>query len=206
MTIKERNQRETANSFAAQSDGVVPTGKDDPGLAFLSDELADDDTFTLVCRALHNVDDEIAIGASLVLGRMKDVRAVPFLLRALLTTDRKRAEAVMWSLGEIGDESALPFLLTALKANFIPRSAILALGKIGSPNAVDAILGSLGSTDEAVRLLAVKAIGQIRFGQNDGLITRASNTLTTRLGSEASRRVKLLLAVVKNRLEKSLEQ
>jgi HEAT repeat protein len=127
-------------------------------------------------------------------------------LKALLTNDHKRAEAIMWSLGEIGNEAALPFLLTALQANFIPKSAILALGKIGSPDAVEAILDSLCSDDEAVRLLCVKAIGQIRFGAKSPLISKASHTISARLESEASRRVKLLLAVVKHRLEKTLEQ
>lgn len=205
MTTKERNQIETNKSFPSADDGTKSRPYN-PGMAFLVEELSDNDTFLVVCRALFSGDHEVAIGAALVLGRMKAQRAVPYLLRALLTTDQKRAEAVMWSLGEIGDETAIPFLLNALSANFIPRSAILALGKIGSPKTVDAILESLGDTDEAVRLLAVKAIGQIRFGRNDGLISRASHSLSMRLTHEASRRVKLLLAVVKSRLEKSLEQ
>ncbi len=204
MTTKQSNQPiDTDDSLLFDS---ALDERHDPGLAFLMEELIDEETFSSVCRALFNVDNEVAIGASLVLGRMKDARAVPFLLRALLTTDLRRAEAVMWSLGEIGDESALPFLLMALDEDFVPRSAILALGKIGSPNSVDAILSSLNNTDEAVRLLAVKALGQIRFGSNEFLIAKARSSLSMRLSREASRRVKLLLAVVKRRLEKNLEQ
>jgi HEAT repeat protein len=205
MTMKERNQQESDSSFASRSGDAAKTQRYDPSVAFLLKELADEDTFALVCRALSNVDDEIAIGAALVLGRMKDMRSVPFLVRALLTTHHKRAEAIMWSLGELGDKRALPFLLTALQSDFVPKSAIIALGKIGSPDAADALFACLNSDDEAIRLLSVKAIGQIRFDSNDKIFSKARYAISTRLSNEASRRVKLLLAVVKSRLEKSIE-
>lgn len=175
------------------------------GLAFLAKEFADKENFFSICRALFHLDHEICIGASLVLGHMKDKRAIPYLLRALLTTDQKRAQAFMWSLGEIGDDAAIPFLLAALRAKFVPKSAILALGKIGHPRTVDALLERLNDDDEAVRLLAVKALGQIRFGQDNLLINRAKTGIKLQLTQEGSRRVKLLLSVIKNRLEKSLE-
>lgn len=204
--MKQRDQEEHEAFFAAKAQEVATPKINDAEFARLIKELANDDTFFLICQALFNAEDEIAIGASLILGRIRDKRAVPFLLKALLTNNHKRGEAIMWSLGEIADIAALPFLLTALRANFIPKSAILALGKIGSRDAVDAILQNLGSSDEAVRLLAVKAIGQIRFFHDDDLKSKASHSLAERLLSEASRRVKLLLAVVKSRLEMTTAQ
>lgn len=176
-----------------------------PGLNFLLKELADDDNFYSVCRALQHGDHEISIGASLALGHLKDDRALPFLLRAVLTTDSKRAEAVIWALGEIGDEAALPYLLTALRARFVPKSALLALGKIGSPEILDGILLSLEDDDETVRLLSAKALLQIRFQHDVTLITKASHAINSRLAHETSRRVKLILSVNKSRLLKAVD-
>lgn len=173
--------------------------------ASISGDFLNETNFQLVCRALFHLDHEISIGASLVLGHIKEKRAVPFLLRALLTTDQKRAQAVMWSLGEIKDEAAVPFLLSALTANFVKKSAILALGKIGSPKTVDAILENLNDSDETIRLLAVKALLQIRFGQDHTIISKTKQLLKVQMACEASRRVKLLLSVLKDRLEKVLE-
>jgi HEAT repeat protein len=201
MTTKERDQLESVRSHDVNKNRII-----DPGIAFLIKELSDEETFSLVCRALANTDHEVAIGAALVLGHMKNNQAIPYLLRALLTTDERRAQAVMWSLGEIGDETAIPFLLNALDAGFVPKSAILALGKIGSFQAVDALLRALNDSEETVRLLAVKALGQIRFAGNNGLVAKATNSLSVQMSCESSRRVKLLLAVVKGRLERSLEQ
>lgn len=176
------------------------------GLLFLLNELTDDDNFFQVCQALFHHDQEISIGASLALGHMKDPRATPYLLRALLTEQEKRAEAIIWALGEIGDEAAVPFLTHALNAQFVPKSAILALGKIGSPDAVETILCNLRDSDEIIRLLAAKALSQIRFNDDFNLIRRICGALNEQLMHECSRRVKLMLSVVRSKLDKAIRQ
>jgi HEAT repeat protein len=172
---------------------------------FLLQELTDDESFFLVCKALFHEDHEIAIGASLALGHVKDQRALPYLLRAVLTVDEKRAEAVIWALGELGDASALPFLQAALKARFVPKSTLLALSKIGSPTTVEVVLPYLEDHDEAIRLLAVKALSRVRLGHDVVLITTMSHAINARLIGETSRRIKLMLLVLKNLLDKAID-
>jgi HEAT repeat protein len=172
------------------------------GLVFLLKELTNEENFLLVCKALIHNDYEISIGAALALGHMKDIRAVPYLLRAVLTTDQKRAEAIIWALGEIGDESAVPFLVAALEANFVPKSVMLALGKIGSVRTIDIILETLKNADETLRILAVKALAVAPFETEQSLVVKIKIALNTRLVVESSRRVKLMLSVIKSRLEK----
>ncbi|HXW53542.1 MAG TPA: HEAT repeat domain-containing protein [Myxococcota bacterium] len=176
-----------------------------PNLEFLLKELADDESFFLICYALFHHDAEISIGASLVLGHLRDSRALAYLLRALLTTDLKRAEAVMWALGEIGDEISVPFLLKAINARFAIKSAILALGKIGSKAIAGAMLKSLADQDEAVRVLAAKALSQVRFDDDFETISSLLPVLKSHLTTETSRRVKLMVAVTCSRLEKTME-
>ena len=176
-----------------------------PKLNFLLQEFMDDERFYLVCKALFHEEQEVAIGASLALGHKKDLRALPYLLRAVLTMDEKRAEAVMWALGELGDEAALPFLKAALEANFVPKSTLLALGKIGSPSMVLAILACLGDHDESVRLLAVKALSQCQLGHDILLIRKVSQVIKDHLVHETSRRIRLLLLVLINLLDKVLD-
>lgn len=180
--------------------------KSNPGLSFLLKELEDEENFTLVCHALFHEDLEISIGASLVLGYQRDARSLPYLLRAFLTKEQKRAEALVWALGEIKDESAVPFLLAALSAGFVSKSVILALGKIGSLEAMDAILGSLNDRDETIRLLATKALGQLSYDSDTTKATKVCFALKARLAHEASRRVKLLLAATSGRLIRMIEQ
>lgn len=207
MTNREKDSIDSDFAFDNTSKKISRTAsiKNQTGVSFLLTKLVEKDNFLLVCRAVFHAEHEISIGACLVLGRKRDRRALPYLLRALLTTDRQRAEAVVWALGEIGDDSSIPFLLSALHANFVAKSAILALGKIGSPKAADAILGRLADNDETVRVLAAKALGQIRFVNDIKLNSRTILALKARIPHETSRRVKLLLVLICSRLEKTVE-
>lgn len=206
MTIKEKETSYEEILSMTSAHAGSPKDHQQAGLWFLLKEIADDESFLSVCSALAHEDNEISIGASLVLGHLRDQRALPYLLRALLTTDQKRAEAIMWALGEIGDESSIPFLIEALNANFLTKSAILALGKIGSPVSIKPILKSLSDHDEGIRVLAAKALGQIRYNQDAQIISDMLPMLKARLSQETSRRVKLLVAVICSRLEKTIEQ
>jgi HEAT repeat protein len=205
MSIKEKEPLYEEALSVGSGEGAVKDNQQ-AGLWFLLKEIADDESFLLVCSALSHEDSEISIGASLVLGHLRDQRALPYLLRALLTTDQKRAEAIMWALGEIGDESSIPFLIEALNANFLTKSAILALGKIGSPSSIKPILKSLSDNDEGIRVLAARALSQIRYDRDVQLIADMLPMLKARLCEETSRRVKLLVAVIYSRLEKTIEQ
>lgn len=165
--------------------------------------LAEQGTFLAICQALSSKESELVIGAALVLGRMSDKRAVPFLLRAFLTTDGRKAQAIAWALGELGDAQAVPFLEEALQASFIPKSAIIALGKIGASAALSSLLKCLEQRDELLRTLAVKSIGHLCFGDEQNLRAQAIEMLSLHEKKESSRSVRLLIRVTCMRLEKN---
>ncbi len=190
--------------------GEKLTANPDPCLEFLMDgqekqipfsHLRKEDTFYAICQALNSADLEVAIGASLVLGHMHDKRALPFLLEAFLTTNGKKAQAVAWALGEIRDPQAVPFLLEALVAQFIPKSSIIALGKIGASSSLEVLINCLNNSDETVRVLAVKSIGQLHYVGKE-LKTKALSALMKHLLHEVSRAVRLAICVTSARLEK----
>lgn len=157
--------------------------------------------FLLVCKALVHEDNQIAVGAALALGRMKDKRALPYLLRAMLTVDERRAEAVVWALGELGDEASLPFLQACLNERFAIKSVLVALGKIGSPTLTKPLLIHLDDPDETIRLLTIKALLTVRFAHG-GLTSSVHNAVLYRLTHETSRRVRFLLVVLKGMLDR----
>ncbi len=164
--------------------------------------LVQEDSFYAICQSLNSKELEVAIGASLVLGRLRDERALPFLLEAFLSTNGKKAQAVAWALGELADARAVPFLTEALAAKFIPKSSIIALGKIGASSSLDVLINCLKDRDETLRALAVKSIGQLRYGTQMELKARAVSVLMEQLRREVSRAVRLAICVTCARLEK----
>lgn len=90
---------------------------------------------TLIGIVDNSQEDLIVRGrAALMLGKLKDGRAVPPLIRAL--------EA--------------PGFLT-------PYNAAQALGKIGDPRAIDALLSFAGNSNDKTRAAAVEALGQLGY-------------------------------------------
>ncbi len=164
--------------------------------------LAEQGTFFAICQALSSSDPDLVIGAALVLGRMNDKRAVPFLLRAFLTPDGKKAQAIAWALGELGDAQAVPFLEEAILASFIPSSAIIALGKIGVRSSLPILLACLEEKDELLRALAAKSIGRLCFEGESEPRDRALTKLKAHETKEPSRSVRLLIRATCMRLEK----
>lgn len=164
--------------------------------------FCEEETFYAICHALKSADHEVSTGAALVLGRIKDKRALPFLLSAMLTTNVKKAQAIAWALGELKDPRATPFLVEALSQDFIAKSAIVALGKIGSLDSLDILLRSLKHRDENQRALVVKAIGQLSYGNHYELKSKTVGTLMRHLAGESSRTVRLAICVISARLEK----
>ncbi len=68
-------------------------------------------------------------------------------------------------VGRIGDETSIPFLQKAITARFAVKSAILALGKIGSPVIAATMLKGLADKDETIRVLAAEALSQVALRQ-----------------------------------------
>lgn len=171
---------------------------------FSYSSLRAEGNFEAICGALSHESIDIAVGASIVLGHLQDERALPYLLQALLTTGGRKAQAVSWALGELGHESALPFLTEALSSNFIPKSAIVALGKIGAPASIGILERWLFVGDEITRALAARALGQLKFDGNRKLIERTHAALKKQLKVECARSVKLVICAYALRLERLL--
>lgn len=155
-----------------------------------------------ILSAIFSQDEEIAIGAAIVLGRLKETLAVPYLIKALLTNNHKKAQAIMWALGEIGDETATLYLLEALSAGFAPKSAIRALTKLRSPQCLEVMINSLNAQDESVRALSAKCIYTILDNNKLKNHMLVHDILHKKLNNETSRRVKLIISLTINIINK----
>lgn len=97
-------------------------------------------------------------------------------LRALLADhDHLVAEAAAWALGERNDRDAVPLLITMTTSHEEPlcrESAVAALGAIGDPSAVPAILTAC-SDKPAIRRRAVLALAPFDGPAVEGAIDKA---------------------------------
>lgn len=118
---------------------------------------------------LNNSDINIHIIAAMLLGEMKDDRAVEPLIGAVdfrleqqpLDAEKLRIEAVS-ALGEIGDARAVQPLITALKdsSSLVRERAARALKKIGT-EAVEPLNRTLIEQDVDIQINAVMILGDI---------------------------------------------
>jgi HEAT repeat protein len=147
----------------------------------------------LLC-ALKHKEKAVIIGASLVLGRLKDERAVPSLIRAFLTTDREVGAAVAWALGQCGSACAVPFLLTAVQKGFVVSNACEALGLVGCIDALPVLFHTLISIHEDERVFAAKALGQLSLKCGRPERDKILESLAP-LSTDFSRKVRMSAAV-----------
>ena len=174
-------------------------------------------------RALHDPDPEVVMFAASTLGRTRDRSAIPHLagilkhddinvcqaaieslgeLRAVSTLDAL-AEllkghswlrfAVVHTLGEIGDPRSIPTLIPLLKDEHLRDGAIVALGKIGGLEVIDALVHQLdASRSPADFTFCLEALGSALVRLADprvllplpswaALSKRATTTLAPRL-------------------------
>jgi HEAT repeat protein len=115
-------------------------------------------------HALEKGPDPVTAAAALTLGRHSVSEAEAPLSRMLgdetrsLTVRAAAAEA----LGDLGSSSAAESLSRAARANLPPlrRSAVTALGRIGTEVALRVVLTALGDSDSDVRSAAVQALSK----------------------------------------------
>ncbi len=117
--------------------------------------------------AVKHTDAHVRVEAAGALGRVgADREKVVAALIALLKDDPEREvrRSVAGALGEIGPAAApaVPTLREALRGEgggwWVAADAI---GKIGGPDAVPALVEALGSKDNDVRLTAIKRLGEL---------------------------------------------
>jgi HEAT repeat protein len=114
-------------------------------------------------RLLDDRDDMVVEAACFAIGETRDERAVPALVRIATThEDPLCRESAVAALGAIGDPDSLPALLAALNDRAqIRRRAVIALAAIESAESDAAIRGCLSDRDWQVRQAAEDLLGVI---------------------------------------------
>ncbi|MGA1794476.1 MAG: HEAT repeat domain-containing protein [bacterium] len=109
---------------------------------------------------LKDGDEEVRMFSAAILGDIRDPAAVEDLINALNDPDDNVRHASAEGLGKIGDARAVRPLIDCLHQDFwIQYPAIIALGRIGDPCAIEHLLPLLD--DEMLRQAVVESLGQI---------------------------------------------
>src|SRR5262245_42251516 len=129
--------------------------------------IGDERVLAPLTAALANKDWIVRMHAVKALGRIRHADSVESLLPLLQDKVKAVREETTAALAAIGD-AAIPSLLTALSSTdwLVRLHAVEALGKMGSPAAVEPLLSLLfNDHDAAIREDAVRALGQIGDGR-----------------------------------------
>lgn len=132
-------------------------------------EIRDDRAVELLLTALQDEIPKVKLAAMRALGKIGDQRAVTPLLRILEVGNEDEQEAAAEALGRTGDRRAVEPLKALLWRAAAGRwdervrwqkAAVTALGAIGDPESLDAVIGSLRY--DSARREAVKALGKFK--------------------------------------------
>lgn len=117
-------------------------------------------SLTALVNALRSDDGEVVAAATIALGDARDPAAVPELVRLLRHPDVNIAQAAVDALGKLRAQSAAPHIEGLLEADpWVRFAAVHALGEIGHPGSVHALLRAAG--DAALSELAIEALGKL---------------------------------------------
>ena len=121
-------------------------------------------------RALRGSDEEVVMFAAMALAQTRDSGGIPHLLRLLHHPDLNVAQAAIDALGKLRAVSATGPIEKMLTADpWLRFAAANALGEIGSPSSVPALLRVLH--DPSLSDLAIEALG--RIGSGDAAVALA---------------------------------
>jgi len=113
---------------------------------------------------LHDGEWQVRAQAAQALGRIGDKPALELLVLRLRDNVGKVQDAAAAAIVRFGRQATFPLLntLSRERDKFALRAILLALGKIGDPKSVPALIGHLRSSYFIVRQAAVQAL--VRFG------------------------------------------
>jgi HEAT repeat protein len=139
------------------------------------------ETLAALTEELHHPDQNVRSRAAVSLGKLADVGTLPILIDALSTEpDLFVREDITWALVRMGDAAVQPLIELTRDANPAARhNAVHALGKIGDPRALGALIHALQDSDMKVQLKAAFALTQLGDA-------RAVEPLVNLLGHEDS--------------------
>jgi len=115
-----------------------------------------------VLQLVRDQDGDVRRAAIEILNQTKDTRAVDSLIEATHDSDWWVSERAVDALAEIGNRKAVPRLLEMLRGE--PRSiptALRALGKLGDPQALQAVVDQFVHPEPSVRAEAVTAAARL---------------------------------------------
>ena len=115
-----------------------------------------------VLELVRDQDGDVRRAAIEILNQTKDTRAVDSLIEATHDSDWWVSERAVDALAEIGNRKAVPRMLEMLRGE--PRSvptALRALGKLGDPQALQAVIDQFLHTEPSVRAEAVTAAAKL---------------------------------------------
>ena len=111
-------------------------------------------------RLLNDPDHEVRMFSANILGEICDPSAVDDLINVLNDPDENVISASIESLGKIGDARAVGALINCLYQEFwIQYPAIIALGEIGDPSAIEHLTSLLN--DAMFREAVIESLGKI---------------------------------------------
>ncbi len=133
-------------------------------VALLSAELGREYDDAMFVAAARSEDPEFRRAAARAAGRLKEPRAVEWLLPMVRDDSKSVRRTALFALGQIAAPSALLPIRTALPALGIQELpfAIEALGKCGDARATAAIVAALRSGEAQVRSAAALALFRLR--------------------------------------------
>lgn len=109
---------------------------------------------------LNDKDEEVRMFSSVILGEVGDTVAVEPLVKALKDPDENVKHAAAESLGKLKAPHSVGPLVDCLIEDFwIQYPAVIALGNIGDPGAIEPLLKLLD--DEMLRQAVIEALGKI---------------------------------------------
>jgi len=131
-----------------------------------------------VLQLVRDQDGDVRRAAIEILNQTKDTRAVDSLIEATHDSDWWVSERAVDALAEIGNRKAVPRMLEMLRGE--PRSiptALRALGKLGDPRALQAVVDQFLHPEPSVRAEAVTAAARLVDDSNAESVRQAIRQL-----------------------------
>ncbi len=142
---------------------LVPLLREDVSIRNLALEVLEQtggSSLELLLPLLRHDDPHIRKFMTDILGKLKDLRAVPALIAALEDRDPNVRGSAAEALGKLRAQDAVPKLLGLLNDDeWVVFSVVDSLGQIADSTAIPALMALLKDSSEAIRYAAIEALG-----------------------------------------------
>lgn len=168
--------------------------------AYAMSRLGSFEHLQVLRKAAANEDQKVRANAVLLLGKSGDKSSLQLLWRTL--QDKDSDDRVVYqsaeSIAMLGDEQIFPKLWSMLISAYadVRLMGVRAMGKLGTPEAKNALIGMLGDDILEVRLVAAEQLGVFRNPIGEPTVLDVfRKKLTRTLDKQASERTNVLTAL-----------